>query len=211
MTSHLIMVDNSTVETATEDTFLQETEIYMTYKVADNIMMCVQIFDWLIDFGKIQKSQDCQCYLFVYIELSLLQWGTYLVLTMTVDKYIAIKWPHRAAIFSTPRKAILSICAIIISGAIYNLPHFFITRVIAGTCYGYSVKSILTKIYSCSTVALNAVIPFTLLIHMNYVIIKTVRNGRKMFRTHIGTLEIDARQKSMKSAENQLTTILHSF
>ena len=43
---------------------------------------------------------------------------------------------------------------------------------------------------------------------MNCVIVKTVRNSRKMFRTNVGTMEIDARQKYMKGAENQLTTML---
>ena len=43
---------------------------------------------------------------------------------------------------------------------------------------------------------------------MNYPIVKTVRNSRKMFRTdHINT-GMDSRQKSMKSAENQLKIML---
>ena len=78
----------------------------------------------------------------------------------------------------------------------------------AGKCYGYSVKGIFTKVYSWLTIVLNGVIPFTLLIHMNYVIVKTVRKSRKMFRSNIGTTSNDARQKSMKNAENQLTTML---
>ena len=90
----------------------------------------------------------------------------------------------------------------------YNLPHFFITTVVAGSCYGYSVKSIITKIYSWFTIVINAVIPFTSLIHMNYVIVKTVRNSRKMFGSNVEATGIDARQKSMKSAETQLTTML---
>ena len=35
-----------------------------------------------------------------------------------------------------------------------------------------------------------------------------LRNSRKMFRSDVGTNGIDARQKSMKSAETQLTTML---
>ena len=43
---------------------------------------------------------------------------------------------------------------------------------------------------------------------MNYVIVKTVRKSHKMFRGNVGTTSINARNKSMKSAENQLTTML---
>ena len=71
-----------------------------------------------------------------------------------------------------------------------------------------SVKGILTKIHSWLSFVLNGVIPFTLLIHMNYVIAKTVRNSRKMFRSNVGTTVEETRQKTMKSAENQLTTML---
>ena len=127
---------------------------------------------------------------------------------MTFDKFVAIKWPHRSAIYSTPRKAKMITVTIIICVAIYNLPHFFITTVVAGNCYGYSAKSIATKIYSWFTIVVNGIIPFTLLIHMNYVIVKTVRKSCRMFSSNVGSAGIDARQKTMKSAQNQLTTML---
>ena len=65
-----------------------------------------------------------------------------------------------------------------------------------------------SKVYSWLTVVFNAIIPFTVLIHMNYVIVKTVRNSRRMFRNDTGSVGTERRQKSMKSAENQLTTML---
>ena len=43
---------------------------------------------------------------------------------------------------------------------------------------------------------------------MNYVIVKTVRKSRKMFRSNIETEGTDTRQKTMKNAQNQLTTML---
>ena len=62
-------------------------------------------------------------------------------------------------------------------------------------------------------------IPFTLLIYMNFVIVKTVKRSRKMFITHdtiAGTVakqneneRMETRmQKTMKSAENQVTIML---
>ena len=98
--------------------------------------------------------------------------------------------------------------SIIIFVSIYNIPHFFITSVIKGNCYGYSTKSILTKVYSWFTFVLNGVIPFTLLIHMNCVIVKNVRNSRNLFRGNVPITGMETRQKTMKSAENQLTTML---
>ena len=66
-----------------------------------------------------------------------------------------------------------------------------------------------SKTYSWLSFVLNAVIPFTMLIYMNFVVVQSVRQSRKMFRTNDGTTTgIDTRQKSMKSAENQLTIML---
>ena len=127
---------------------------------------------------------------------------------MTFDKYVAIKWPHRSTIYSTPKRAKVIILTTIICVAMYNLPHLYTTTVVAGACYGYSVKSILTKVFSWLTIVINAVITFTLLIHMNYVIVKTVKNSRKMFRNSVGSAGVEIREKTMKSAENQLTTML---
>ena len=174
----------------------------------DSLLLSFGLHDWLVGALKVSQWRERQCEIAAYLDYFALQCATYQVLAMTFDKYVAIKWPHRSAMYSTPRRSKVVILTIIICVAMYNLPHFFITTVVAGGCYGYSVKSILTKIYSWFTIVINAVIPFASLIHMNYVIVKSVRNSRKMFRSDVGTKGIDARQKSMKSAETQLTTML---
>ena len=68
----------------------------------------------------------------------------------------------------------------------------------------------ITTVYSWLSFVFNAIIPFAMLIHMNYVIAKTVRKGRKLFeRNDINTRGgMERRQKTMKIAENQLTIML---
>ena len=128
---------------------------------------------------------------------------------MTVDKYIAIKWPHKASMYSTPRRAKMIAVGLYAYTFIYNIPNFFLTREIGGQCVGYSITSLMSKVYSWLSFVLNAVIPFTMLIYMNFVVVQSVRQSDKMFSTNGGTTTgIDTRQKSMKSAENQLTIML---
>ena len=185
------------------------TCIYMAViSINDNVMLSSALYDWFVVGVYIREWYLLECKINAYSPNFSLQCSTYLVVAMTIDKYIAIKWPHRAATYSTPRRAKITILTIITSAAMYNVPHFFTTAVVEGNCYGYSVKGIFTKVYSWLTIAINATIPFTFLIHMNYVIIKTVRSSRKMFRENVGTTGVDSRQKTMKSAENQLTTML---
>ena len=97
---------------------------------------------------------------------------------------------------------------------IYNIPQFFLSSVIDGHCVNLGISSLMTKVYSWFSFVLNAVIPFTMLIHMNYVIVKAVRKSRRMFRSDDKTTregrgqELDARQRTMKSAQNQVTIML---
>ena len=254
LTSYPVMADNSTPETEMQDTFLQEAETYMTFKLTkyiatywspvliplglvgntlsffvmirrnnrkvstciymaaisinDNLMMRIEVHAWFVSAANMHEWHLWECKTSAYFAGFSLQLTTYLVVAMTIDKYIAIKWPHRAATYSTPRRAKIIILTIITSVTIYNLPKYFTTAVVAGNCYSSSVKGILTKLYSWFNIVINAFIPFILLIHMNYIIVKTVRNSRKLFRSNFETATPGRRQKTMKNAENQLTTML---
>ena len=190
------------------------TCIYMlAISINDNIMMVWCFNNLLVSTLKVHGWYMWQCKVAAFWALFALQNSTFQILAMTVDKYIAIKWPHRAATYSTPKRAkmiavICSVCALI-----YNSPHLYLTHVVDGNCMAYGAGGVLSKIHSWFSFVLNAIIPFTLLIYMNFVIVKAVRKSRKMFgadtsaRTDQG---LEARHNTMKSAENQLTIMLLS-
>ena len=175
--------------------------------VNDNFMMFLAFYTWLVEGLKIHEWDEIECKIFAFLVLLTLQNTTYQVLAMTVDKYIAIKWPHKAAIYSTPGKAKITVILIYVSVFIYNSPHLIFSSIIGSQCLGYVKGGFITKVYSWLTFALNAIIPFSLLIHMNYVIINRVSQSRKMFlRAEIDVVNQDnKRQLVMKNAENQLT------
>ena len=192
------------------------TCIYMAViSINDNLMMCLLSYHALVVVVfKNNEYHSVECKIIDFLALSTLQNSTFQVVAMTIDKYIAIKWPHKAANYSTSGrvkmiKLSLSACAL---G--YNSSHLFLSRVTGGQCIAYSVDKLITRIYSWFSFVLNAVIPFTMLIYMSYVTVKTVRNIRKMFTekdTTTGATRnqvMQGRQKTMKSAENQLTVML---
>ena len=88
---------------------------------------------------------------------------------------------------------------------IYNIPHFLLSSKVGDRCLAYGISSLMAKMYSWFSFVLNAIIPFTLLIHMNYVIVKTVRNSQKLFSANDTNTKMEVRQKTMKHAEKQLT------
>ena len=142
-------------------------------------------------------------------------------MAMTVDKFIAIKWPHKAATYSTSKRAKYTVFAVVTILILFNLPHLIISQVVGGgaQCLGYVRGGAITMFYSWLNFVLNAVIPFFMLICMNYVIIKKVRQSRRMFsekETVKNDQEIEQsyantnqrRQRSLKNTENQLTIML---
>ena len=185
------------------------TCIYMAaISVNDNIMICTCFHDYLVDVVQIHRYHSVECKIHAFTAFFALQNGTFQVLAMTLDKYIAIKWPHRAATYSTPRRAKMISVSLYICSFIYNITPGFLSGLIDGLCFGFSINNITSRVYSWFSFVLNAIIPFTLLIHMNFVIVKTVRTSRKMFTTDDINTRMEKRQKNMKSVENQLTIML---
>ena len=191
------------------------TCIYMAAtSVNDNIMMFCCLHLYLVSGLQIHKWNSTECKISGFVSLFALQNCTFQVLAMTLDKYIAIKWPHRAATYSTPKRAKMIVLTLFVCVCIYNVPHFFLSSVIGGQCLNFGIPSVITSVYSWLSFVINAIIPFTMLIHMNYVIVKVVRESRKLFKDNDVNKRpgIDqakeTRQKTMKSAENQLTIML---
>ena len=191
------------------------TCIYMAaISVNDNIMMLMCLYDYLVAVVQIHNWYPLECKFLIIVALFALQNCTFQVIAMTVDKYIAIKWQHRAATYSTPRRAKLIVILVYIFVFIYNIPHLFLSSIVGNQCLAYGISSAMARLYSWLSFVLNAVIPFSILIHMNYVTVKSVRKSRKMFapnerRTNeVVDQGLDTRQKNLKTAENQLTVML---
>ena len=186
------------------------TCIYMAaISINDNLMMYVCFHVFLVSGLQIHTWHDFECkFLIIFCSLVALQNCTYLILAMTLDKYIAIKWPHKAATYSTPRRTKWIIVGLHICVFIYNVPHLFLSSTVGNMCVAYSNSSVISRMHSWFSFVLNAIIPFTLLIHMNYVIIKTIKNSRKMFTGNDKNTRIEAKRKTMKTAENQVSIML---
>ena len=144
--------------------------------------------EYLIAIVQIRKWYQLECKFLAFLALFALQNCTFLVAAMTLDKYIAIKWPRRAATYSTPGRAKMIAVTIYVCVFIYNIPHFFLSSVIGGQCFNFGINSVFSKVYSWLSFGINAVIPFTILMHMNFVIVKAVRKSRKMFLPHDKTI-----------------------
>ena len=197
------------------------TCIYMAaISVNDSALMAVAFHLWLMSITSKVQPTSVSGWLTPYLSAVVLQNSTFQILAMTIDKYIAIKWPHKAALYSTPRRAKIILFGIFIFVAIYNIPHIVFEVVLNGRCYAYSIKHVAAKVHSWLSFVLNGVIPFSTLIYMNFVIVKTVRRSRTLFgnndtitTTDCSTNKINKametkQQNRFKNVERQLTIML---
>ena len=142
---------------------------------------------------------------------SAVQFGTYIVCLMTYDKFYAIKYPHKSASFSTPKRCKIAICTIFAFVCIYNIPYHFITKLLIGPlgpiCQGYAGTHTIIKIFSWVTFVMNGLIPLCSLVIMNIHILYLIRSTRHRFKKQSrGHNDIKSKKTgSLKSVENQLT------
>ena len=212
--SFLVMIKPSNRE--------MSTCIYMAaISINDSLLLCLASVGWLISGPRLIEWNLMMCKTVSWLTAVAWQNSRYQVLTMTIDKYVAIKWPHRAVSYSTPKRTKIILTGILICALIYNLPHIFLPYLASGKCLGLShflATSIFVKIFSSSAFVLNGFIPLSMLIYMNFVIAQTVRNSRHMFKGNTATTGagkvpttnkgMDTREQTMKNAENQLTIML---
>ena len=125
------------------------TCIYMAaISINDNLMMLMCFHDYFVAGLQIHKWYAIECKFAAFVALFALQNCTYLILAMTIDKYIAIKWPHRSATYSTPGRAKRIAVGLYASVCIYHIPHFFLSSVIGGQCFNFGVRSLISRVYS---------------------------------------------------------------
>ncbi len=203
------------------------TCIYMSaISVTDNAMMLLALHNWLLTVVGTHTWHLWECKSAGYFVLVSLQNSTFLVVAMTVDKYVAIKWPHRAATYSTPRRAKMVVLGVFAVTFIYNIPHLFASDLEGSQCLGFARGGDITKVYSWFSFVLNALVPLTMLVHMNYVIIQKVKKSHTKFSMERGKSTPDNRkaneglgsenvgqkghskEERRRSVENQLTTML---
>ena len=155
-----------------------------------------------------------ECHIVAFLISLTLQNATFQVLAMTVDKYIPIKWPHKAAVYITPRRAVITSIVIYICVTSYNIPNLFISTLIGKECLGYAKGGAIRKVYLWFAFAISGLLSLILLIYFNSVIIQEVRKSLKMFENKELSVKREnqglnptnqKRQKAMESTESQLT------
>ncbi len=127
--------------------------------------------------------------------------GTFIILSMTFDRWFSIVYPHKASSFNTLKRAKITLVVILLFSTVFNLPQMYTAASLGRKCvpFGAHFDELRVKIfYWCHTVIGN-IGPFFALLTMNSIIIYKVRNRSKNLNV-----------QTDKSQDAQMTTTLLS-
>ena len=133
--------------------------------------------------------------------------STLIILFMTFERFYSIVWPHRAASFSTTRRAKATILCCCVASIIYSIPHVFTTRSVGRQCIplGNASQTLFGQIYYWLNFFANFTAPFVILLVMNSVIIHKLRrrSDLKLGQGH-GKGHVQGKDKHLKGKQSDI-------
>ena len=140
------------------------------------------------------------CSIDLYVVLTNMMAGTFIILSMTFDRWFSIVYPHKASSFNTLKRAKITLVIILLFSVIFNLPQIYVGSFLGRKCvpFGAHFDELRVKLFYWAHTFLANMGPFLALLSMNSVIIYKVRNRAR-------NLNIE---KDNKSAENAQMTVL---
>ena len=189
---------------------LISTCVYMAcLSVSDTILLIYQGYSiWILPTFQLHPFVPMHCSWNMYTSFGFSMIGSLIIVAMTFDKFFAIRFPHKSASFNTPRRAKIVIIIIVIFSAIFNLPQFYVTLLIDGTCMPYARQDVWNQVFMFVSFVFNAVGIFGALIIMNGFIISAVRGRKKFIQNMADGDKSSAEAKHQRSTERQITIML---
>ena len=172
--------------------------------VNDNILLTLNLDRWLIENTAFSIYTDVGCKIMIYDFHVFGSFGAFEIVLMTLDKLIAIKFPHRSAALCTAKRAKILSAINFLAIAIFHLPNLDFSKSVGkGECARYVKEGWYVIAYSYLSIILIPVVPITMLFVMNIIIIKAVWRSQRM-RNENQTVQ----QEKNKNTEVQLTIML---
>ncbi|XP_013088058.2 G-protein coupled estrogen receptor 1-like [Biomphalaria glabrata] len=146
-----------------------------------------------------------------YWSFSLSAW---LLVAMTIDRYIAITFPLKALVWSTPRRARFVIAALMLLMFLINM-HFFFTAVVVkrrddqqyGCVFYDPYKQFIEDVWPWLDATVYSFIPFSCLLVFNYLIIRSQKRSAKAFSSLKGFVK-NHKSRSPTRINQKLTMTL---
>ncbi|CAH1800623.1 unnamed protein product [Owenia fusiformis] len=206
------------------------TCLYMAaLAVADNITLVCLATYWIVTCFQTDTSVHTNtilCKVFAYISQTCSEFSIFVLGAMTIDRYVAIRFPMRSTTLCTIQRTRVILISGLLTLGLYNIPIPWMTGVHnRNLCAAFFTKNTQTVIYSWIYICMCTIIPFCSLLTFNYLIISAIhRHKRELADLSANMMELTSktdggskyfrrshflRKSRLKnSRENQLTAML---
>ena len=170
----------------------------------DSVPILVSWAHWVMDhtMGIVPspKSHVMYCQAIFAVLGGCILSGTYVILAMTFDRYVAVNWPLKALTWCSVKRAKITTLIIFVSCCLWRLPYIFWTDTIPPfSCAAFQGdQSLLERTYYWANSTVTCYLPFTTLLVLNLLIVKRLNNRQKYF-------DDDSTKSSGTSMETKFT------
>jgi len=130
---------------------------------------------------------------------------------MTVDRFIAVRFPLKAKTLCTSTKANITVLAIFLAMITYNIPHSFYARVIQRLCVGLAVKDSFSVVLGWMTMLVQSLFPFSIILVLNFFIIVTISRRGQYFKDDTPTVGGEHAEKEVYHLVNYGDKEVHLY
>ena len=148
--------------------------------VSDTLALCTATSYWLVRLLSSSPIQDIDCQIHGWLMNALQMNGFFLIISLTYDRLIAVRFPLKAVAWCSARRAKFVSGVIFVVAWLANVPFFVYNHVKSGNiCAMGTTGSVMSIVYPWISVFVGLVVPFVSLISMNVVIMMAIRRRRR--------------------------------
>lgn len=164
--------------------------------ISDNVMLCISANYWFATTGFPRPRYQWECKLIAYLFNSFSSYGIILVIIMTIDRMIVVRFPLKAATICTSRRAKVASIVTLLVTSVLRSPNVYFSNLLDGrSCVDTSSKNPINLFYSRTIFVLFSVVPFMTILTLNVIIIYTLKQRSVNFNRENWEKEEEASSK----------------
>ena len=177
---------------------------------SDNFVLATLAYAWTIN-NLFSGLSLVECTIFV----ALLYTGTFngmlLILSLTVDRFIAVCYPLSANIYCSHRRVrLVGVLSLVISLGV-NAPHLWLTHVENNNCIAFGDGTTFANVYSWIGIILNSIVPFVTLVTLNTAILLKFRTHQRWMSSLAGAGKFTGGSERQTQMTRLLVTVSLTF
>ena len=148
--------------------------------ISDNCVLFSAGYYWVVAELQGRTFVDVECKILIWILETFQQNGVLLILSVTLDRLVAVRFPFKATNWCRAKRAKIVSVSVFGVVSVYNIPHLVLNQADKYlVCMLCSFDNMLCVIHLGVTTVITFAIPFVLLLAMNTIIILAVHNSLK--------------------------------